>query len=428
MKYKKYDFLGLGLLILIFLTPLSAFLYLGWLLAIIIILKRRVTMVCRNRNPNSLIHRTKIWLRADPLNLPHLTLLTAALIATLTSRYHSESVGGLLIFTTYIITYYLILNWLKEKNQIKLVLTTLTISAAVVSLLGLCLYLSRSNFIWSYPLLQLTVEAGRMTGTFSNPNFYATYLVLFLPLIVASGFIFSSAIRRLGIVILSLLMTINLVLSGSRTAWLSLVVTLSIFLFLALSSYPKRKIKILILSLYLGVVVITFISLIFLLQPSRVFSFFRLSQDTSLASRLRIWGATLRIIRDHPWTGTGPGTFQRVMPLYLPESPRDWHSHAHNLYLHLGGEMGLPGAILFIWFFITAFRQIRQIYLSVQNPESRLLIIGGIAGLGGFFMHTITEVLINNAQLGIMFWIMLAIIFSIGKIAGRMNFSEPRGR
>lgn len=421
MKDKKYDFLGLGLLVLIFLTPLSAFLYLGWLLAIIITLKRRVTMVCRNRNSNSLIQRTKIWLRADPLNLPHLTLLTAALIATFTSRYHFESVGGLLIFTTYIITYYLILNWLKEKNQIKLVLTTLTISAAVVSLLGLCLYLSRSNFIWSYPLLQLTVEAGRMTGTFSNPNFYATYIVLFLPLIVASGFIFSSAIRRLGIVILSLLMTINLVLSGSRTAWLSLVVTLNIFLFLALSSYPKREIKILVLSLYLGVVVITFISLIFLLQPSRVFSFFRLSQDTSLASRLRIWGATLRIIRDHPWTGIGLGTFHRVMPLYLPESPQDWHSHAHNLYLHLGGEMGLPGAVVFIWFLVTAFRQIRQIYLSVRNPKSRLLIIGGIAGLGGFLIHTITEVLINNAQLGIMFWIMLAITFSIGKIAGRMN-------
>ena len=64
--------------------------------------------------------------------------------------------------------------------------------------------------------------------------------------------------------------------------------------------------------------------------------------------RLAIWRATLRMIADHPWFGTGQGTFLWSFPAYRPGDISMWGvwDRAHDSLLELAADMGVPLAVL----------------------------------------------------------------------------------
>lgn len=70
----------------------------------------------------------------------------------------------------------------------------------------------------------------------------------------------------------------------------------------------------------------------------------------SLALRLEIWARTLDMLRDSPLTGVGMGVFGSILdklyPLFL--SSPGTILHAHNLYLQIAVDLGLPGLIAWL--------------------------------------------------------------------------------
>lgn len=77
-------------------------------------------------------------------------------------------------------------------------------------------------------------------------------------------------------------------------------------------------------------------------------------------ARLHIYDATLNIIREQPLTGAGPGNFIYALTEWRPPTAtevRSAHLHrfvnyAHNDYLQIASEAGVPAALLFtlFWF------------------------------------------------------------------------------
>lgn len=65
--------------------------------------------------------------------------------------------------------------------------------------------------------------------------------------------------------------------------------------------------------------------------------------------RLDIWQNSLAVMQDFPFTGIGIGTFQMVLPRLYPlrVSTVDY-PHAHNIYLQVGVDLGIPGLISFL--------------------------------------------------------------------------------
>jgi O-antigen ligase len=64
--------------------------------------------------------------------------------------------------------------------------------------------------------------------------------------------------------------------------------------------------------------------------------------------RLETYKAALRLIGDHPWFGTGQGTFADAFPAYRSsDAPISgvW-DHAHNTLLEIAADMGIPIAAL----------------------------------------------------------------------------------
>ena len=64
--------------------------------------------------------------------------------------------------------------------------------------------------------------------------------------------------------------------------------------------------------------------------------------------RLDIYQATLAIIRDHPWSGAGLGTFAWIAPAYRPPNISIWGTwdRAHSTPLETIADLGLPAAAL----------------------------------------------------------------------------------
>ena len=72
------------------------------------------------------------------------------------------------------------------------------------------------------------------------------------------------------------------------------------------------------------------------------------AQGAADEGRVAIWQATLRMIADHPWFGTGQGTFVWSFPAYRSEdvSMVGVWDRAHNTLLELAADMGVPLAAL----------------------------------------------------------------------------------
>ena len=74
------------------------------------------------------------------------------------------------------------------------------------------------------------------------------------------------------------------------------------------------------------------------------------AQGLADEGRLDTYRATLRLIADHPWFGTGQGTFALAFPAYRSSNVSVWGTWdmAHNTLLQLTADMGIPVAAIVV--------------------------------------------------------------------------------
>ena len=61
----------------------------------------------------------------------------------------------------------------------------------------------------------------------------------------------------------------------------------------------------------------------------------------TMQKRLDYWTATVRLIRDHPWIGVGPGHFGRFYPRYMKETAFQKIKDPHNFVLEMWATCGI---------------------------------------------------------------------------------------
>ena len=116
----------------------------------------------------------------------------------------------------------------------------------------------------------------------------------------------------------------------------------------------------------------------------------RFGQDGDLEHRLDIAGSVLPMIADYPISGVGMGAFNTAYsPYALPQYGRNVDVvHAHNDWVEIAAEMGLPGLVLcgsgFAWFMVACIRAWRK-----RNDPVVLGTGAGImAGLTSIALHS----------------------------------------
>lgn len=112
-----------------------------------------------------------------------------------------------------------------------------------------------------------------------------------------------------------------------------------------------------------------------------------LEQDASTSARLQLWKSAAEIAKDHPLTGTGWGTFVSQYPAYRdPRENTTAGFYAHNDYLQLAAEGGIPALVLMLGILAGLLLQLKRSLAFKENPralEATGLLLGSLA----LFIH-----------------------------------------
>jgi O-antigen ligase len=260
---------------------------------------------------------------------------------------------------------------------------------------------------------------GRLTGTFVNANTASTYFGMgaaiwaallaarlrrhlpedALDLKDALRLGLSRLPRDLTVPALAFLILFGAVLAtGSRAG--SLVTVVAVALAIALTFRKEMSKSVLSLSAVAGVGLIGLL-LVELLGGTvgqRV-------QEGGLVdlSRVDIYRSSLAIVADHPWWGTGLGTFAVVFPAYRSG---DWIvgvlDRAHNTALEVAVELGIPVAAVVV---LAALATLALIFRGalVRRRDRALPIIGAAVGTLTF-LHSMVDFHLQTAGFALPFW------------------------
>jgi O-antigen ligase len=135
--------------------------------------------------------------------------------------------------------------------------------------------------------------------------------------------------------------------------------------------------------------------------------------------RLTLWPHVVSEMLEHPWTGQGPGT--RKPYLGVP-------THAHNIFLETGVDLGIPGLLLLVALLAMAVVHIaRALRATWRGPHQGLAAaIGG--ALAAHLLWSQNDILGLGLRLGAFFWVLLAMAVCLptSRSADPDSASEPR--
>ena len=196
----------------------------------------------------------------------------------------------------------------------------------------------------------------------------------------------------------------TLALTQSRSGWLGGVVGLFVLAMLAGLASRQRRLQVLAVTLPLALILA--LGVFFALRPD-VFSLFLNASggatgEISFSGRPEIWSRAIYAIQDFSFTGTGLGTFRRVVNLLYPlftVSPDTDIAHAHNMFLQVAVDLGLPGLIAYLALLelagVVAWGAARR-----SSGAVRGLSLGLLAGLIALHVYGLTDALALGIQTG----------------------------
>jgi O-antigen ligase len=96
-------------------------------------------------------------------------------------------------------------------------------------------------------------------------------------------------------------------------------------------------------------------------------------------SRFTVYLSVLRLIKDHPWLGTGLGTFSWIFPSYRPSDISAWGvwDRAHSTLLEIAAEQGIPFAVLVLCVLLMIF--FKLIIGSKTRRSGRIYPLAGLS-------------------------------------------------
>jgi putative inorganic carbon (HCO3(-)) transporter len=145
------------------------------------------------------------------------------------------------------------------------------------------------------------------------------------------------------------------------------------------------------------------------------------------SGRLELWSRAMDAIADYPFTGIGMGTFDRVIPLRYPyvllAGAELAIPHAHNLFLQVAVDLGLPGLAAFVALLgivlVSAVRAGHQWSVAsgqwpVEQDASLLAleVVGLAAGLVAVLIHGLIDAASWGSKPAIIIWGTMGLIMA----------------
>jgi putative inorganic carbon (HCO3(-)) transporter len=132
----------------------------------------------------------------------------------------------------------------------------------------------------------------------------------------------------------------------------------------------------------------------------------------NLAGRAELWSRALYAIRDFPFTGLGLNAFRDVAPVLYPmfrQIPSRDFGHAHNQFLQIALDLGIPGLIAYLALGLAAGLLLARAWRQARDAWVRSMALGLGSSLVAFFVYGLTDAIALGARPALAFWLLLAL-------------------
>jgi len=198
------------------------------------------------------------------------------------------------------------------------------------------------NWQQAYPPEYLErIAKKRVFATLVYPNALAGVVLLQLPILLVATWHLTARLTRVSrmlcVALLAYVALACLVWSGSKSGWL---IALTVALFALIHQPLSRRLKVLLVG---TVCVVGLAGFAVKFAP-----YFR-KGATSVGARFEYWRAAATTALEHPWLGTGPGTFARSYAKIKPPEA-EMAKLVHNDFLEQASDSGVLGFLTYAGF------------------------------------------------------------------------------
>ena len=302
------------------------------------------------------------------------------------------------------------------------------------------------RFLWCYiiPLIIVSAYAivrhstygfSQAAGNWVIMPFYNDHtahgaaLTLFIPVLLHFSFSrqYSKKYRLISFVVVAFLI-LTLILSYCRAAWLSLFIGFIAWGMILLR--VRARYLLLVAAILTGIFITFQDQIIYSLEKNQddsssdfsqhLRSITNISSDASNVERLNRWSCAIRMFREKPVFGWGPGTYQFEYGVFQKYAERSTAStnhgdvgNAHSEYLGPLSESGLLGSLSFLSIvFLTIYYGVR-VYRRQKDKKFRQIALLLTVGLITYFVHGLMNNFLDTEKLSVPFWGFIAIIVAL---------------
>lgn len=268
-----------------------------------------------------------------------------------------------------------------------------------------------------------------MSPFFKDHTSYGAIVAFYIPITV--GLLFkknNTPLVQFTLFLILAILTTGLLYSYTRAAWLSLVGALGVYMLFRF----KIKFKyVAILGLIIGGVGFNYYTDISIaLSKNKTDSSENLSQhvesisnvstDASNLERINRWNCAIKMFNERPIFGWGGGTyafeyapFQHSDDLTVISTNFGNKGNAHSEYLGALAETGVIGAISFLLIVILLIYRASMLYIELDNPDLKILIMSILLALVSYFIHGVLNNYLDTDKASVPIWTCAAMIVAL---------------
>lgn len=268
-----------------------------------------------------------------------------------------------------------------------------------------------------------------MKPFYNDHTAYGAIIALFLPFFTGLSLSrqFKRSYRLLAFIVLAILVT-GIIFSYSRAAWISVAAALMVYFLV------RFRIRF----YWLLFIMLVGIGLFFMFQyqfidkleknkqdsstdfVEHVQSISNISSDASNLERINRWASAIRLFKERPVFGWGPGTYQFIYAPYQRSKEKTIIStnygdmgNAHSEYIGPMSESGILGMLTFLGIIVTVIITGLRVYRRSKNKEVRLLSLMIMLGLITYYVHGLMNNFLDTDKASVPFWGFTAMLVAM---------------
>ncbi|MBU2651306.1 MAG: O-antigen ligase family protein [Bacteroidetes bacterium] len=268
-----------------------------------------------------------------------------------------------------------------------------------------------------------------MKPFYNDHTAYGAILAMFIPIFLGFSVskLFTARYRFFSLAVL-VIMILGIIFSYSRAAWIS--VAMGGVAFLLIHFRVKFKYVLTAVIVMAGLFYMFQFQLIDKLEKNKqdsstdffehIQSISNISSDASNLERINRWSCAIRLFKERPFLGWGPGTYQFVYAPFQRSKEKTIIStnagdmgNAHSEYIGPLSESGILGMLTFIAIMITVVYTGLRVYKYARNPESKFFAMVLVVAMITYFTHGLLNNFLDTDKASVPFWGFIGIIVAL---------------